>query len=223
MDIFKRPVVIGIFGLALMIAVIWSYFNQRSNTTASESQEQTTQQEETKITNLTNVDPTDFDSVVSNELDLASSRARAVNSGYQLSAVIVELPGDLMPSRGASRYVFSTDKDKQNNWTITISQDSGNFLRSIIPKEDYLGDLVPINAKYWKFNYVTALQIAEKNGGLDWREKNNLSSLKLTLSHTAPNNWLTWTVDYSGVGISLTKVIDANSGKIIEGDNIVKE
>jgi hypothetical protein len=79
-----------------------------------------------------------------------------------------------------------------------------------------MGTLEVMNQSLWKFNYVTALQIAEKNGGLDWRSNNKPDTVKITLKHTLPNNWLTWTIDYRSGTNDFIKVIDANSGQVIE-------
>ena len=98
---------------------------------------------------------------------------------------------------------------------ITISEPSSSFIRALVPKSDYLGNLQQMDTKYWKYNYVTALQLAEKNGGQDWRSKNTLASVKLTLRHTGANNWLLWIVEYSSDSDKLTVTLDANSGKVV--------
>lgn len=213
-ELFKKPAFIIIFAIALTGSLIWSYVDKRQQAKQEAANQVATTT--TQIVNLTNVDATDFDSVVKDELTLANGKAIEINAGEKLAAVEIELPGDLLPSTGSSRYIYTSDSDKSNNWMITIAQASKNYIRALIPKDDYLGDLQALNTNLWKFNYVTALQIAEKNGGLEWRENNQLSSVKLTLRHTPPKNWLVWTVEYSGKDTKFTKVIDANSGQIID-------
>jgi type II secretory pathway pseudopilin PulG len=215
-EFLKRPIVIGIFLAAVLISIIWSYVDKKRQDNQTAKQQADQQIKTSEIVNLTNVDATDFDAVVKNELDLANTKAKEANLKYQLAALEIEMPGTLLPNTGNDRYVYTADNDKSNNWTITISQSTSNYLRAIIPKDDYLGSLQPINQGLWKFNYVTALQIAEKNGGKDWREKNSPTSLKLTLRHKPPKNWLTWTVEYSTDKETFSKDIDANSGQIIE-------
>lgn len=216
-EFLKRPIIIGIFLVAVLISIIWSYVDKRQQDKLIAEQQKASQEaEKPKIVNLTNVDATDFDGVVKSELELANSKATAANPKYQLAALEIEMPGALLPNTGNDRYVYTADNDKLNNWTITISQSTSNYLRAAIPKDDYLGALKPINAGLWKYNYVTALQIAEKNGGKDWREKNTLTGLKLTLRHKPPKEWLTWTVVYSADKVEFSKDIDANSGQIIE-------
>lgn len=213
MDFFRRPVVILILATMVLVGGVGYYFiSRRPNTVTNSTVTNSTAQ----IVNLTNVDPTDYDSVVKDELDLANNKAAAVNSSFVLSAVVVELPKDLLPNTGTNRYIYATDKDKNNNWVITISQKNGNYIRSLIPKADYIGEVSPINKQYWKFNYVMALQIAEKGGGLDWRENNDCTGVNLTLRQAPPKNWLSWIVEYLGADgtVGLTKTIDANSGQI---------
>jgi len=214
LDIFKKPVTIIIIFVAILIALGWSYYESwRENRDASTSVEDTTP---VQITNLATVDAAEFDEVVRDEYALAKSKAQEAKGSNTLRAIEVELPGVEINS-GNNRYVFASPEDTDNNWTITISQLTSNYIRALIPKNDYMGDLEELNTKLWKFNYVTALQLAEANGGLTFRENNSIASIKLTLKHTSPNNWLLWHVTYtSATGSELTVKIDSNSGQIIE-------
>lgn len=213
-DFFKKPVVIIIIVVAIVGALIWSYV---SNLLAQRRANQAAQQAATQtITDLTNVDPVNYDEPVKKEYALASAKAKEVSSNYKLGAVEVDLPASLALNSGNDRYIFVSDKDKINNWIITLSLETGNYIRSLIPKEDYMGNPQAIDTTLWKFNYVTALQIAEKEGGKTWRESNTLESVSLILKHTDPNNYLTWTVNYTSKGSSLFVKIDANSGKVLE-------
>jgi len=213
-ELFKKPVVIIIIVVAIVGALVWSYV---SNLIQQRNEKQAAEQAaEQTITDLTNVDPVNYDEPVKKEYALAAVKAKEVNSNYQLAVVEVDLPASLALNSGNDRYLFVTDKDKTNNWVITLSLETGNFIRSLIPKDDYMGNPQVMNTKLWKFNYVTALQIAEKDGGEAWRESNTLESVTLVLKHTDPNNYLTWSITYQGKGSSLFKKIDANSGKVLE-------
>ncbi|MEI6498838.1 MAG: hypothetical protein WCO23_02660 [bacterium] len=170
------------------------------------------------ISNLTNINPADFDSIVKNEYSLSSLNAKEVQADNQLSAIDIEVASDLKPSSVTSRYVYSSANDATYNWLMTFTQLSNNFTRMLIPKEDYLGQLTVINTKLWKFNFVTALQIAEKNGGMKWRENNDILGIRLTLRHTEPKNWLLWTIEYKGKEGNLILRIDANSGRVVDED-----
>lgn len=200
--------------MAILLALGWSYYDSwqknKNDNLAS------TVNEEVEIINLANVDASEFDDVVRDEYALAKSKAMEVRGSNTLRAIIVELPGMEINS-GNNRYIFASPEDTENNWTIAISQLTGNYIRALIPKNDYMGDLPELNTKLWKFNYVTALQIAESNGGLAYREDNSISQITLTLKHDSSNNWLIWTVCYaSSAGNELSIKIDSNSGQIIE-------
>jgi len=214
-DLFKRPIVIGIVIAAIIAAIVWSYFDNRAN--QKKADELAAQQaESTVIANLTNADPVDFDEFVKNEYAIARSKAEEVDSNNKLSAIIVELPSTLALNSGSDRYIFSSSKDTLNNWVITLDQLTQNYIRATIPKSDYMGEVTEIDTSLWKYNFVTALQLAESNGGKDWRENNTLDSAILTLKHTEPQNFLSWTIEYSATSSTFTRKFDATSGKLLE-------
>lgn len=212
MDIFKRPVVIILILVAIVGALIWSYV-----TKAIEQNKQAKQAESSSTTtlDLTTADAKDFDEVVKKELATANAKALENSASNRLVAVELTLPS-LQINSGDTRYIFSSGDSSTENWTITFAQSTDAYLRASIPKEDYLGTLPAINTNLWKFNYVTAIQIFEKNGGLDWRNNNGLSDAVITLKHGGKNNWLVWYMVYKSGDASFSRMIDANSGKIIE-------
>lgn len=213
-DFFKRPIFIIIVIVAIVGALVWSYV---AKTIQSNKQKQAqTETTPVTITDLTNVDPTLYDEPVKSEFATARAKAEEVDPKYQLASISVEIPASLGLKSANSRYIFVKDKDTVNNWTITFAADTGNFIRALIPKDDYIGNPPAIDTKLWKFNYVTALQITEKDGGKTWRENNELRGITLTLKHGDPNNWLSWSVNYQGSSGGFVRKIDANSGKIIE-------
>ena len=203
--------------LLLLASIAFLTFVIARNEKIKTSSASTTQENKPlKLSNLTNINPNDYDSIIKNEYELANLRGKESNSGNELSAIDIEIAPDLMPSSVISRYVFSAPNDAANNWTMTFSEINTNFVRATIPKEDYIGNLTAINTNLWKFNFVTALQISEKNGGLKWRETNKLESVRITLRHVEPKNWLLWLVEYKSNGSSLLIKIDANSGRVVD-------
>jgi len=110
----------------------------------------------------------------------------------------VELPADLAPNTGREVYVFGSAANIDNWYTYSVAEDTGKFVRAIIPKEDYLGrNLDPINFDFWTMNYVQALQLAEANGGADFQTNNSGTTITAYLSERAPKNWLWWTIEYT--------------------------
>ena len=202
--------------VAIIGALVWSYVAKTIQSNKQKQAEKDATQ--VVITDLTNVDPALYDEPIKNEYAAAAAKSLEANPKLQLAAISVEIPPALGLKSANTRYIFVSDKDAINNWTITFASDTGNFIRAIIPKDDYMGNPTVMDTKLWKFNYVTALQITEKDGGLAWRENNELKGITLTLKHGDPNNWLTWTINYQGANSSFTRKIDANSGKIVESN-----
>lgn len=223
MNFFRTPIFYAIVGVAIVLTIGWAIYDniaaKRAAKNAASTTETTTTETATTtdipVSNLTNLDPADFDAIVKRESALADQKALEVGSGYLLSTIEVSFGQNLSPDSTSSRYVYSSTADAKNNWMITIAQTSGNYLRALVPKDDYLGDLSAINTKLVKYNYVTALQLAEKAGGMSWRENNKLLSVKLTLRHSGANNWLLWIVQYASSERDFTVQLDANSGKVI--------
>lgn len=215
-EIFKKPVFIIIVVVAIIGALVWSYVAKTIQNRNQKNTEETAT--EVEITDLTNVDSAEYDEPIKNEYATAAAKAKEANPNLLLAAISVEIPATLGLKSANTRYVFVSDKDVINNWTITFASNTGNFIRAIIPKDDYLDNPSVMDTKLWKFNYVTALQIAEKDGGKTWRESNELRGITITLKHGDPNNWLTWIVNYQGLNSSLTRKIDANSGKVVESN-----
>jgi len=214
-DLFKQPIVIGIVVAAIIAAIIWSYFDNRASQREAEDLAKQ-QAKSVVIANLTNADPVDFDEFAKEEYAIARSKAEEVDANNKLSAIIVELPSTLALNSGSDRYVFSSTKDTTNNWVITLDQLTLNYIRATIPKTDYLGEVIEIDTTLWKYNFVTALQLAESNGGKEWREDNTLESAILTLKHGEPQNFLSWTIEYDGGSSTFTRKFDATSGKLLE-------
>lgn len=219
MNFIKNPTVIIII-IGLILGSSFFFYNRyRDSKKASESQTTTTT--DVQIVGLTNVDPADFVAENQAELTLAETKAKTMNSEVQLNALEITFPGSLKPRSGNAIYIYDTTKDTAHHYTVSVSQESQNFIRAIIPKEDYLGALTPINLKSWKLSFVDALKVAEKNGGLDWRSKNTLTRLKMTLKNAAPKGWLYWLLEYQSDNSSFSAQVDAYSSRYVFPDETV--
>ncbi len=211
-------VIIPMLVLLVIASIFTAYTAIKFNKDQTESAKNLAAPTNQSVTDLTNINPADFDSIVKNEYSLSSLKSKEEKDDNKLSVLDIEIGANLKPSSVISRYVYTSANDKIYNWIMTFTQLSNNFTRTLIPKEDYLGEVSEINTKLWKFNFVTALQIAEKSGGLKWREDNTLSGVRLTLRHTTPKNWLLWIVEYEGENGNLILRIDANSGRVVEDE-----
>ena len=196
---------------SILIAIIWSYVSNYISTKKAAEEAQI--QSASVITDLATIDASEFDEVVRTEFATAKAKAEENDSGNKFTALEVNLPSLELKS-GETRYIFSSDTDKTNNWTISFSQLTTNYLRADIPKDDYLGNLTAINTALWKFNYVTAIQIAEKNGGQDWRETNGLDGIDAILKQNSAGI-LVWNIKYTNRQNTFSINIDAATGKII--------
>jgi len=214
---FRQPAIYIIIFVSLVIALGWSYYTKKKDNTKTATNTTTTQQTtQEKISNLTNIDPADFDSITKETYTIASSKSLEANSGNKLAAIEVKVDGNLSPDTILTKYVFNSSDDTENNWIISFSGKSNKYIRMLTPVKDFMGTLSPMNTKAWKYNFVTALQLAEKNGGLAWRENQKLKGVKLTLKHAGKKMWLVWIVEYEGQSDKMTVQLDANSGRVVE-------
>lgn len=208
----RRRIIFVAIAILVVIALGWAYYANKKSAQTKTAIKPTS----TVVSNLTNLDPTDFDAAVKSEYTLANSKAVEVDPNYKISEIEITMDKTLSTDSINSRYIFSSSSDAKNNWMITIAATTQNYIRALVPKDDYAGDVSPFDTTLWKYNYVTALQLAEKAGGLDWRNQNTLSGVKLTLKKNNTDNLLTWTVVYNSEGANKTIILDAASGKVVE-------
>lgn len=221
-DFLKKPVFIIIFLVAIVVAGIWAYVSNRNQNKAEEkaAEEQSTNdsQAETLVADLTNIDAGELNDSIKSQAETADSNATSADNRNRLIAIDIQLPKSLAQGSGTANYVYSSTADRIYNWVISISNSSEAFVRSKVYKNDYLGELTAINRDFLKLNYVQALQIAEKNGGLDFRNYYDISSVRLVLKNGDPKGWLYWYVTYTATGQVKSIQIDANTGAIITDD-----
>ena len=176
-----------------------------------------TTEPETQEENLTNLDPSTFDAQLKENLDLATALALKWRADAALVYVEVQLDS-VTPDEGTETYVFDSPKTPGLHFTCSISQKTKKYIRAAVPTEDYLGsDLLAIDIQYWKINYVSALQIAEKEGGKEFREKNLNWTISIKLQRGEPKNWLYYTVEYKTKEEQVFSVkINPSSSEVVE-------
>lgn len=189
--------------------------DQPSGETTTETQQPDTG---TGGDSLTTVAPATINSQVTTNLNLATNASKAWQPDAALVYASVELPASLTIDSGNEVYVFGSAADPANWWTYSISQDTGKFVRAIIPKEDFLGaSLDPVNTSYWQMNYAEALQLAEVNGGNAFRTSNSGTRVTIFLSQRAPRGWLWWTVEYTAPsGEKKALLVNPNRGEVVD-------
>lgn len=159
-----------------------------------------------------------IDSIFKANLEQAKTKAKDWKTDALLSAVNIKLPKSLETNKAIETFIFGSASDTANWWTFAISENSGKFVRAIVPKEDYLSEVTkPIDTNYWKINYLEALQIAEANGGKTFREANQDVQITLTFGQTQPKGWLWWLAEYkTETGESLKVRINASDKSVVD-------
>ena len=198
--------------------------NKQAAEPATDQTQTTDQSDTTADTTLAGVLPSSLDTKLTTNLNLATNAAHAWHPDAVLVYASVEIPASLIPNAGNEVYVYGAASDLSNWWTYSVSEDTGKFVRAIIPREDYLGSLLdPVNTSYWKMNFVEAFQAAEKNGGGDFRTQNAGTRVTTFLSQRAPRGWLWWTVEYTAPsGEQFTLLVNPNQGEVVNenGDQL---
>lgn len=144
------------------------------------------------------IEPSSVDATVTTNKENADKKAKLWKADAALVHYSVKLPGDFSLNNAVETYTYGSASDAYNWWTIVFSGKTGKSVRALIPKEDYLGTtLQPIDTKFWKSNFVNALQLAEVNGGSDYRDNHEAVETSINLSVGQPKNFLWWKVDYS--------------------------
>jgi hypothetical protein len=223
LDFLKKPIFLILIAVAIIAAVIWAYVSNRSaekvaEEKAVEEQAAVDLQSQPLVADLTNIDDGEIIDSIKSQTEIADSNATGADSRNQLAAVDIQLPKSLAQGSGTTNYIYTSTADRTNNWVISISNSSQAFVRSRVYKNDYLGNLTAISRNFWKLNYVQALQIAEKNGGLSFRNYYDTSSVRLVLKNGDPKGWLYWYVTYTATGQVKSIQIDADSGAIVADD-----
>jgi len=228
MESLRKYLPLGLLVVLIFAAIIAYFLLFKSKTTSVPNNNNMNANTNNTNTNndvvsedLTTVDP---DSVVNSAKEnyrVAFQKAREWRQDAYFVAFSLKLTSVELES-GNETYVFDSPSDPSNHFVVTIAQKSKRYLRAIIPQTDYLGaGLLPVDAKFWKISYAGALQIAEKNGGYEFRDSHLDWTLELTLKRDEPNGWLWWFVEYGqkDQSNSLTVQINAYTGEVISNNN----
>lgn len=180
-----------------------------SKITSAEKKSQGNQANERSINETyANVDQALVANSVAVNLAKAEEKVKAWHSNAQLYSVSVKLPSNLAVGQATEVYTFGSVDDVYNWWTLNISTKTDKSVRAIIPKEDFLGtNLSPIPRQHWKMNYVEAFQLAEANGGTEFRALHPDSTISVNLAVGQPNNYLWWSVEYDSGNAQSKKIL----------------
>lgn len=212
-------VVGGIAVVGLLAVGVYTWYVSAHKTPAPAATDTAAATPPTQTTStLKSATASDFDKPISDQLTAATTKAKLWEDDAVLHYVSVELPSDLSVTNATDTYVFGSAKDASDWWTYSFAEKTSKSVRAIIPKEDYLGSAItPINTSFWKMNYVEAFQLADANGGADFRTQHTDAKVTLFLSTRDPNQWLWWTAEYkTPAGDLLTLLVNPNRGEVVD-------
>lgn len=195
-----------------------NWFSKKTTTSASPTPTASVSTTATGYGQLLTADAAAISSLFNSNFNQAQAKAKSWKQDAQLYAVNVKLSKNLGTNQAIETFIFGSSQDTNYWWTDAISENSGNFVRAIVPKEDYLSDVkTAINNNYWKINYLQALLIAEDNGGQAFREQDPESQITLNLYNSQPKGWLWWLVEYkNNSGESLKIRINAGDQSVVD-------
>lgn len=164
-----------------------------------------------------NIDPTSLDATLKESFNLAESKSKLWRQDAQLVHYSVKIPNGFTIGTITETYSYGSTADPFNWWTITISAKNNKVVRALIPKEDYLGtNYGPIPQRFWKINFIEALQLAEINGGSDYRKGKANVEATATLAISEPKNYLWWAIEYrSSTGDPYKLLINPSTKEVV--------
>ncbi|MBI4175455.1 hypothetical protein HY523_02455 [Candidatus Berkelbacteria bacterium] len=179
----------------------------------------------TSDTSLVHIDAAALTPELVAEFQTAAGLAKSWRSDAALVAASVSWPPTLQTGRAQRVYVFGSATVPADWWLVTFNEQTGERVRSLVPKEDYLGAALPtVPLEFWKLNAVEALQRAEAAGGGAFREKNPGAEVTASLARRGPNGWLWWVVSYRGLNDeTATYRIHPSTGELYTDDGELLE
>lgn len=155
------------------------------------------------------------------ETGSATDFIKKIQADVVLTMISSNYIGSLSDTRGLNTnyYIFTSEENPEWYYLVNVPRDGGGLKRFIMPKEDFSLDfqIEPIPFQFWNVNYASAMGIAEKNGGKDFRIKHN-NNFETALILAKPiANLLSWHITYDatdGTGDRFKISINANTGEI---------
>ena len=175
-------------------------------------------QPETPTSALLTEAPESFDESFNQFKNKADELAANFRSDARLYYVRVKIDTSLNIEDNQYTFVYDYPTNTAYHYTITFEDNTDNYIRSLINKNDFLGSgIKQILPLYWKVNYVTALQAAESSIGESFRNEHvGNYKIELNLFRTGEET-LKWQCEYSTLDEATTQRVDINAetGEII--------
>ncbi len=159
-------------------------------------------------TSYLTVAPSSLDQSINDHKALADQKGKGWRNDAQLYRYSVKFDSNFTIGQITENFTYGSPADAYNWWTVTISGKNSKVVRALIPKEDFLGTNVPaIPQRFWKINYVEALQLAESNGGATFRKSHSDTQVSATLMIDQPKNYLWWIVEYQSSSLDPYRIL----------------
>lgn len=207
----------SLFLVILLMLVI----NGCGNTTDTSTTENTNQENTTNTENSTNGQETvvlDYYKVTDKTVNLnaAKDRYNLANKyalQWQADAVLLlvstKFNNKLSDEGAVDRYLFSSNIRPDLYFAIDIARDNiDRYTRNLVYVEDYAlkSGVMPIPLRYWKTTANEALEIADAQGGAQFRKDNPNYIVTQVLSLTGGKN-LAWYIVYEAPGVNSFEII----------------
>ncbi|MCL5407218.1 MAG: hypothetical protein M1429_01855 [Patescibacteria group bacterium] len=153
--------------------------------------------------------------VIRANLANAQVAAKLWKDDAQLVGLVLKISPDITAGNLTETFVFGSPQDPANWWTYSISEKESKIVRSLTPREDYLGNnLQPIKEDYLKTSYIDAIKAAEAANGANFRAKDANTQINVLLTQANPNGWLWWQIEYQSADSKLKILVSADNGKV---------
>lgn len=162
------------------------------------------------------VAPTALEPTIKANYDLAQAKVKDWHQNAVLYQISAKIPANLAIGQVTEVYTYGSADEAYNWWTLSVSDKTDKSVRAIIPKEDYLGTtLAAVPLQHWKMNYVEALQLAEVNGGSQFRAAHSDTQVTVNLAVGEPKGYLWWSVEYESTAASYKVLVNPSSKEVI--------
>lgn len=218
-------IILIFFSVAMIVLLAWFWYSnnqeKRAQTSTQDTSQEQTPEEATSenVDNLANINAQTYDTILKSNFSVAKEKALLWQNDAQFVFLKIQIPADLNLRKITETYVFTSEKSKSLYWTMGLDLEQ-NYIRALIWKEDFLKEESPklIATQFWKTDWISAFQKADKNDGQEFRDKyDDDLTIAINLTYAQPNNYLYWIVKYQSLtsGDTVSIQIDANTGDLV--------
>lgn len=166
-------------------------------------------------------DPTVIQAQLVRETKEASDFIKLIQPDAVLVLLSTKYINSLSNTFGLSTnyYIYSSPSKPDYYFLVNVPRNGLDPMkRFLMPVQDFELDfsVLPIPLEYWKVNYAKALQLAEAQGGSNFRSQHKTFDVSVILARPA-GKYLNWFITYKatdGSGARLQVQVDSNTGTV---------